>query len=57
VELAFENHRWADLKRFDAQYGISLSSAFEEGTVTPDRQLFPIPQREVDVAGLSQNDL
>jgi tetratricopeptide (TPR) repeat protein len=57
VELAFENHRWADLKRFDAQYGVGLNSTFDEGTVAPDRQLFPIPQREVDVAGLSQNDL
>ncbi len=56
VELAFENHRWADLKRFDAQYGISLSGAFDEGTIAPDRMLFPIPQREVDVAGLEQND-
>lgn len=57
VELAFENHRWADLKRFDAQYGVSLSAAFDEAGITPTRRLFPIPQREVDVAGLEQNEL
>ena len=57
VELAFENHRWGDLKRFDAQYGIDITSAFDEAGRTPDRLLFPIPQREVDVAGLEQNDL
>lgn len=55
VELAFENHRWADLKRFE-QYGLPLASTFDEGNITPDRSLFPIPQREVDVAGLAQND-
>jgi len=55
VELAFENHRWADLKRFDAQHGIPIGSAFDEDGVTPSRLLFPIPQREVDVAGLEQN--
>lgn len=57
IELAFENHRWTDLKRFDAQYGLSLESAFDEEDRTPSRPLFPIPQREVDVAGLAQNDL
>jgi tetratricopeptide (TPR) repeat protein len=56
VELAFENHRWADLKRFDAQYGIDITNAFDEAGRTPSRLLFPIPQREVDVAGLEQND-
>ena len=56
VELAFENHRWADLKRFSEQYGLALSSTFDEGTVSPDRSLFPIPQREVDVAGLEPNN-
>lgn len=57
VELAFENHRWADLKRFDAQHGIDIGSAFDEPDLTPSRLLFPIPQREVDVAGLEQNPL
>lgn len=57
VELAFENHRWADLKRFDAQHGIALNATFDETDRTPSRTLFPIPQREIDVAGLEQNDL
>lgn len=57
VELAFENHRWADLKRFDAHYNLPLADTFDENGVAPTRSLFPIPQREVDVAGLAQNDL
>jgi tetratricopeptide (TPR) repeat protein len=59
VELAFENHRWPDLKRFE-QYidGVALNQVQDE---LPDlassdfNLLFPIPQREVDVAGLTQN--
>ena len=57
VELAFENHRWPDLLRFDAQYGLSINDTFDEVGRTPSRLLFPIPQREVDVAGMEQNDL
>jgi tetratricopeptide (TPR) repeat protein len=61
VELAFENHRWPDLLRFEqyisgvaqdrveAEFGGSLPT---NATYNP---LFLIPQREVDVAGLSQN--
>lgn len=57
VELAFENHRWPDLRRFDAQYDLALEDTFDEEGRTPSRPLFPIPQREVDVAGMQQNDL
>lgn len=58
VELAFENHRWPDLKRFDKQYidGIARERVDEEvNNLTGFNLLFAIPQREVDVAGLSQN--
>lgn len=61
VELAFENHRWADLKRFRQYPGLSgvaedrLSQ--EVDNVSADFNLrFPIPKREVDVAGLDQNE-
>lgn len=59
VELAFENHRWPDLKRFDEQYldGVAEDRLSEEIDDLGDdfNLLFPIPQREVDVAGLDQN--
>lgn len=45
VELAFENHRWADLKRFG-----QISEASDEEGVNDPNPLFPIPQREIDVA-------
>jgi starch-binding outer membrane protein, SusD/RagB family len=50
VELAFENHRWPDLLRFDrarpAMQSIGLNA----------KLLFPIPQREIDVTpGFVQN--
>ncbi len=48
LELAFENHRWADLRRFDAEREV-----FEvaETMVDPSdvRELFYIPQREMDI--------
>ena len=60
VELAFENHRWPDLKRFE-QYidGVAFEEVSDElGGLTQSNfnLLYPIPQREVDVAGLDQND-
>jgi hypothetical protein len=61
VELAFENHRWPDLKRFQ-QYPGMESVAFDRvsdelGGLTQNNfnLLYPIPQREVDVADLQQN--
>jgi hypothetical protein len=57
VELAFENHRWPDLKRFDQQYGVSAFDRVSqevEGLSQGDFSLrFLIPQRERDNAGLS----
>lgn len=57
VELAFENHRWPDLKRFE-QYIPGVAQA-RVGSEVPNLSgfnlLYPIPQREVDVAGLEQN--
>jgi hypothetical protein len=48
VELAFENHRWADLKRFGvAKQSINTAEPFiPQSTV---RELFFIPQREMDI--------
>lgn len=45
VELAFENHRWPDLRRFEA-----TDAVLDEDGVTDVNPLFPIPQREIDVA-------
>jgi len=60
VELAFENHRWPDLKRFE-QYvdGVAFDRVSDElGGLTQNNfnLLYPIPQREVDVAELDQNE-
>lgn len=58
VELAFENHRWPDLKRFE-QYDQGVARdrvANELSDVSGFNLLYPIPQREVDVAGLTQNN-
>ncbi|MEF8796948.1 MAG: RagB/SusD family nutrient uptake outer membrane protein [Salinivenus sp.] len=57
VELAFENHRWPDLKRFE-QYidGVAEDRVEEElADASGFNLLYPIPQREVDVADLQQN--
>lgn len=48
VELAFENHRWADLKRF----GVAAEKINQaEPTISQSsvRSLFYIPQREMDI--------
>jgi len=58
VELAFENHRWPDLKRFN-QYITGVAEdrlSVEVSDLSGFNLLYPIPQREVDVAGLNQND-
>lgn len=48
LELAFENHRWADLKRFNSEREVF---EFAEDVVDPEdvRELFFIPQREMDI--------
>ncbi|HDZ04267.1 hypothetical protein LCGC14_0239830 [marine sediment metagenome] len=45
LELAFENHRWPDLKRFDSDSKIQEAEPFITGT----REFFFIPQREIDI--------
>jgi hypothetical protein len=52
VELAFENHRWADLLRF----GMAESIMSAQGKPVNGKLLFAIPQRELDLnAGFVQN--
>jgi hypothetical protein len=52
VELAFENHRWADLLRF----GVAESIMSAQGKPINGKLLFAIPQRELDLnANFSQN--
>lgn len=52
VELAFENHRWADLLRF----GVVESVMSAQGKPINGRLLFAIPQRELDLnSNFSQN--
>jgi len=52
VELAFENHRWADLLRFGKAESVMLA----QGKPTNGKLLFAIPQRELDLnSNFSQN--
>lgn len=48
LELAFENHRWPDLRRFEAEREVFTNA---EDVVDPSdvRELFYIPQRELDI--------
>lgn len=45
VELAFENHRWPDLKRFGAVGKVIEAEDF----ITNTKEYFFIPQREMDI--------
>ncbi len=45
VELAFENHRWADLLRF----GVAEAVMSAQGKPVNGKLLFAIPQRELDL--------
>jgi hypothetical protein len=52
VELAFENHRWADLLRF----GVAESIMAAQGKPVNNKLLFAIPQREMDLnSNFNQN--
>lgn len=66
VEFAFENKRWLDLVRTDQaievmdQHGEYLKALYPilrdvSYNVTPNRLLFPIPQREILIGSLEQN--
>jgi hypothetical protein len=48
VELAFENHRWADLKRFGVAKQM-VNKAEPSISQSAVRDLFFIPQREMDI--------
>jgi hypothetical protein len=62
LELAFEGHRWYDLKRTGR--AIPVINALEDGSgtnlgyvLTPEKMLWPIPQQELDKnEKLTQND-
>ena len=56
VELAFENHRWADLKRFNvSKQKINNAEPFIPESAVKD--LFFIPQREMDInSNFTQNN-
>ena len=61
VELAFENHRWPDLKRFEQYPGLGNVAEERASQEISDvannfNRLLPIPRRETDVAGLDQNE-
>ncbi|MBD0254815.1 MAG: RagB/SusD family nutrient uptake outer membrane protein, partial [Cytophagales bacterium] len=43
LELAFEGHRWFDLVRWNKAVGVIA------GLTTPDRILWPVPAREIDL--------
>ena len=61
LELAFEGHRWFDLKRTGS--AIEVINAVEDGNgvslgynLTPERLIWPVPQSELDKnVNLSQN--
>ena len=55
LELAFEGHRYPDLKRLGTF--IAVLSAFNGDPVGAEQDRFPIPQAEIDVTGpsLQQN--
>ncbi len=57
LELAFENHRWADLKRFGVVVEKLIEAESDVIEVGDIRNLFFIPQREMDInTDFIQND-
>lgn len=67
VEVAFENHRWYQLLRTDQAIEVMTAHGEEEKArlsrlsaasynVQPFKLLFPIPQREVQINDLTQNE-
>ncbi len=49
LELAFENHRWADLKRFGVVNDRLIEAESQVIDASNIRDLFFIPQREMDI--------
>jgi len=62
LELAFEGHRWYDLKRTGRAIEVINNAVDETGqplgyNLTPARLLWPIPQAELDInTSLTQNE-
>lgn len=67
VEFAFENKRWLDLVRTGkaievmTQNGVYIKSQYvhipaKSYSITPSRLLFPIPNREILIGNLTQNE-
>jgi hypothetical protein len=56
VELAFENHRWADIKRLNvAKEKVNTAESFVPESAV--KELFYIPQREMDInSNFTQNN-
>ena len=54
-ELAMEQHRWFDLVRQGPQRAQAALAVHGKTFVTGRHELFPIPAREVEIAGLQQN--
>ena len=59
VELAFENHRWYDMRRLLTEQEIQevMANADQQFSLQQARALYYIPQREIDVNpdGMTQN--
>jgi hypothetical protein len=54
-ELAMEQHRWFDLVRQGPQRAQAAYAVHGKTFVPGRHELFPIPSREVEIAGLQQN--
>ncbi|ANQ50020.1 RagB/SusD family nutrient uptake outer membrane protein [Flammeovirga sp. MY04] len=56
LELAFEGHRWQDLKRYGMPYAMDAINAYylyddiNGGDIQELHKIFPLPQREVNVS-------
>ena len=67
VEVAFESHRWYQLLRTGKAIEVMTAHGIEEKkrlsrlsnasyNIQPFKLLFPIPQREIQINGIEQNE-
>jgi len=58
LELCFEGHRWHDLIRWNKEVSTmqafktkyqSIDTRLSNMSITPDRKLFPVPYREINL--------